>query len=66
MNKKTVIKHFGSASAVAHALGISPAAVSKWQDLVPLVRASEIELITGGALQVDMSRYSKRFKEAAA
>ena len=41
--------HFGSQSALARRLGISPAAIAQWLvDGVPPARAIEIEKITDG------------------
>lgn len=51
MKTRTVVKHFGSKAAVAKALEISRAAVTRWGDDVPEGRAYQIELITGGALK---------------
>lgn len=60
MLKSTVIQHYGSASALAKALGISPAAVSEWGDLVPEGRAYQIQVLTAGLLHVDPGAYGKR------
>lgn len=51
MRKSDVIEHFGSASAVARALGIGKAFVSKWGDDVPQRYAYEIERLTAGKLK---------------
>lgn len=51
MRKIDVINHFGSGAAVARALGIGKAFVSKWGDDVPQRYAYEIERITNGALK---------------
>lgn len=51
MRKEDVIGHFGSATAVARALGIGKAFVSKWGDDVPQRYAYEIERLTNGALK---------------
>ncbi len=56
MKKRDVIKHFGSKSAVARALGITPQAVSLWSERVPELRAYQIESLTGGALRRDSGR----------
>ncbi len=53
MKKSDVIKHFGSKSAVARALGITPQAVSLWSERVPELRAYQIESLTGGRLKRD-------------
>lgn len=51
MKKSDVIKHFGSKSAVARALGITPSAVSTWPEKVPDLRAYQIEELTKGELK---------------
>lgn len=57
MRTKDVKAHFGGAKATAAALGITRAAVYMWGDIVPKVRAYDLERITGGALKVDPSLY---------
>lgn len=51
MLKSKVIKHFGSVTAVAEALGISSQAVSMWPDVVPVSRQFQLQLLTDGALK---------------
>ena len=51
MRKTDVINHFGSKSAVARALGITPQAVSIWPERVPELRAYQLEQLTGGQLK---------------
>lgn len=53
MKKSDVIRHYGSKSAVARALGITPQAVSLWGARVPELRAYQIEQLTCGALKRD-------------
>ena len=53
MRKHDAITHFGGVTATAKALGISHAAVVKWGDTIPQGRASQIEVLTGGALKAD-------------
>jgi DNA-binding transcriptional regulator YdaS (Cro superfamily) len=53
MRKSDAIQHFGSATAVAKALGIGKAFVSKWGDEVPQRYAYEIERLTHGALEAE-------------
>lgn len=48
MNKKDVIKHFGSQKELAKKLKISSEAISQWGDKVPQLRAFQIELLTDG------------------
>lgn len=57
MNTADAVQHFGNQSAVARALGISPAAVSKWPSVVPLESAMALAILSGGALTVDQSQY---------
>jgi DNA-binding transcriptional regulator YdaS (Cro superfamily) len=45
MTKKEAIKIFGSAKALADALGISEAAVSQWGHAVPELRVYQIRCI---------------------
>jgi len=68
------IEHFGTASALAGALGVKPSSVSQWRDgtrPLPLDRAMQIERATSGAVtceelrpDVDWSRPEPQ-KEAA-
>lgn len=59
MKKTTVIEHFGTATAVAEALHISPQAVSKWPEIIPEGAAYKLQVITAGRLAVDPSLYAK-------
>lgn len=45
MTKKQAIEAFGSAKALADALGISEAAVSQWGEQVPELRVYQIKVI---------------------
>ena len=56
MRKTDVINHFGSKSAVARALGITPQAVSIWPERVPELRAYQLEQLTGGQLKREPQR----------
>lgn len=60
MNKSDVIKHFGNATKVADALGISQAAVSQWGKKVPDLRAFQLERITNGALVAEQPASSQQ------
>jgi DNA-binding transcriptional regulator YdaS (Cro superfamily) len=51
MKKAAAIGHFGSQAKLAAAIGVSQAAISKWPDDVPELRAYQIELLTGGELK---------------
>ena len=59
MRKEDAIKHFGTATALARALGIRLPSVSEWGELVPESRAYQLQVITAGALTVDPSVYRK-------
>jgi DNA-binding transcriptional regulator YdaS (Cro superfamily) len=56
MKTKDAIAHFGTATALAKALKISVAAVSQWGDSVPVGRAYQIEVVSGGALKANDER----------
>lgn len=66
MKKKDVIEHFGSAAQAAAALDISKQAVGDWPEIVPEGAAYKIQVITGGALQVDPAVYRRMKKRRAA
>jgi hypothetical protein len=51
MKTADVIQFFGTAAAVARALGVSRAAVSAWGEFVPSTRWYEIEVKTGGVIK---------------
>jgi hypothetical protein len=56
MKKTTVLKHFGTHTEVARALTdagypICRSAVSQWPDVIPELRARQIEEITRGRLR---------------
>jgi len=53
MDKQQVIDHFGGVREVAEALDVSVQAIYKWPPRVPLLRAYQIERLTGGALKAD-------------
>jgi DNA-binding transcriptional regulator YdaS (Cro superfamily) len=57
MKTQDAIAHFGSASQLASAVGISRAAVSQWGVYVPPGTASRLEKMTSGALVFDPSVY---------
>lgn len=57
MRKSAVIDYYKTASAVAAALEISPAAVSKWPEIVPEGSAYKLHVVTGGALDVGADDY---------
>lgn len=53
MLTKSAIEHYGSVSALAAALGITTAAVYQWGEVVPLLRAYQLERLTSGELAVN-------------
>lgn len=56
--------HFGSKSALARALGVSPQAVQFWfKRIVPIERCAPIELATRGAVQCEQLREDYRVLE---
>lgn len=59
MKKSDVLNYFGGQSAVATTLGTSAAAISKWHEIIPKVRAYELEKLTKGKLKFDPSLYQK-------
>lgn len=59
MKKTDAIKHFGTGSAVADALGIRPQAVNKWGDIVPHARAVQLRKITRGKLKTCEQDYRR-------
>lgn len=59
MTYDDLIKHFGSASATARALGITKQAVHQWRSGITQTRQAWIELKTDGALTADLSADTK-------
>lgn len=57
MKTKHVLQHFGTATKVAAALGISRQAVSQWGEIVPLEAALAISVVTAGAVQPNPRLY---------
>lgn len=62
MRTTDAFQHFDSPSAVASALGISRAAVSKWRDVVPYASAKRLVELTDGALRIDESLYDAHLR----
>jgi hypothetical protein len=60
MLTKDAVSHFGTKIAVARALNIGKAAVSKWDEegLVPPLRAAQLHKLTRGKLKFDPSAYA--------
>ena len=59
MKKSSVITFFKSVEAVTKALGISQVAVSKWPEIIPKMRALELDKLTNGKLKYDPALYIK-------
>ena len=59
MLKSAVLAHFKTNVAVAQALGISDAAVSQWEELIPPAAAHELAKKSDGALSFDPDLYSQ-------
>lgn len=57
MLTKDAVEHFGNQSAIARALDISAAAVSKWGEVVPLESALALEILTARKLRCERSLY---------
>lgn len=57
MLKSKVLEYFKTNVAVAEVLGISDAAVSQWDELIPPASAHELSKKTNGELSFDPSLY---------
>jgi len=66
MKTQDAINHFGSATAVATAAGISKAAVSQWGERVPLGTAAVLEKASAGALRLNVDDYRRLPSQRAA
>ncbi|MEG3753119.1 Cro/CI family transcriptional regulator [Psychromonas arctica] len=53
MKKAVAIKFFGSGANLAKALKINSSAVYQWPEVIPRLRAFEIERLTKGKLKAD-------------
>lgn len=60
MLKVIVLNHFKNPKKIADALGISPAAVSQWGDVIPEKNAYKLQAITNGELKVDTKLYMNK------
>lgn len=59
MQKKEVIKYFGSVQKMADALGVTRQMIYLYDDILPEMIAYKIEVITNGALRVAGSDYDE-------
>lgn len=57
MLKKVVLKYSQILSKLAESLGISPAAISQWGDVISEKNAYQVQDITNGELNVDSKLY---------
>ncbi len=51
------LAYFGSKKAIADAIGVSPSAVSQWEELVPPLSAAKLEKASDGRLKFDPDLY---------
>lgn len=65
MLTKSVIDHFGTVPGVAAALGIKRAAVYKWGEMVPPLRAAQIEKLTKKKLRFDPDKYADWYSKGS-
>ncbi|MDO4641691.1 MAG: Cro/CI family transcriptional regulator [Neisseria sp.] len=63
MRKVDVLKYYGTRTAIAKALRISPSAITQWPDIIPEKQAYKLERITKGGLTVDINLYKKQGKQ---
>jgi DNA-binding transcriptional regulator YdaS (Cro superfamily) len=52
--KADVFAFFGGANATARAFGVSSGAVAQWGDLIPEIRARQLEEVTDGKLKPEI------------
>ena len=53
MNINDAIKHFGSKTKLAAALGIHPSAVTQWGETIPTTRQYQLQVISKNKLKAD-------------
>lgn len=53
------VRHFGTKTAIAHALGVRKSTITEWGSLVPRGRAFELVALTKGVLRVNPKLYPK-------
>lgn len=56
MNMTDAIKHFGSKTKLAAALGIYPSAVTQWGETVPESRQYQLQVMTKGKLKASSTK----------
>lgn len=59
MQKRDVLRFYGTPKAAAKALRITRQAVQKWPDRIPELAAMKLERITNGKLKYDEDAYKK-------
>ena len=50
LTTQAAIEHFGGVNELREALGVSRQAINQWGQFVPIGRAFELQIMTGGAL----------------
>ena len=60
MKTEDAVRHFGTKSAIARALGITKASLTSWRERVPALRAWQLSEITAGKLKFDPNEYLDR------
>ncbi|MBN7120304.1 hypothetical protein BSU01_01040 [Erwinia billingiae] len=65
MHKQDVISHYGTATKVATAIGVSKATVSLWKEVIPWKYALLIEKVSKGQLKYDPAMYQENDRPKA-
>ncbi|MBU6956071.1 Cro/CI family transcriptional regulator [Hahella sp. HN01] len=60
MKKTEAVQFFGSQQALADVLKLHKSAISQWGEIIPELRALQLENITGGKLKACRPYISKR------
>lgn len=55
MKTDQAVSHFGSKKKLAEALDISPSAVTLWGEEIPRLRQFQIQMLTGGLLNAELT-----------
>ena len=68
MKTQDAIDYYKTKSALAKAVGLTRGAITHWSNdgFVPMGRAYQLQLLTGGALKVDISVYEDNQPKTAA